>query len=723
MFRESSLCGNSVRIASRDISHETLSLIQQGGLCSLARPIAVMESTGEPVTGNRKRREVSMLSNDSGYSTGSALSQPEGCRRASGTYTTKVAYAAPEIPLSAPSEVDDARTLSAYSNDSGYYSTSSGQLKMPPRYNSDDVAIDQQFAPKFYRSTTRGSRPFTAHEDLTARTFETHASVCFECRTINGARNAHHHFCNAGKRHAERVESLFYMTERGDVMSWNSAVRVEVPSDLIEFGKLLKSIGDSAFVVARASRTKAKFPSASIRRAVTFSEDSGPRETPSRILRLSDASEDDEDPPARGSLYESDVKALRRFEKQRSTVVIRSGGKEQDDPTTRKTTDARRRQEQSDRLLAEKLAREEESRQARIELSPHEIKESMLADDRTAERLLGEASTLKSTWIEKQQGSRREFQMRQLTATQEESRQGRSELLDSSETARLRAETTALERGKAEEIQATHTMNRLRRLSISSDSSSGFRSHSSLLGGKLKPVKFSCLVPAQRRSRSPHSHVSEHSSRQVSSLLDQPQRPKQLPKSGYICQELEELGVRGFVSSPELPSHAQGTERSDANGDAESDTSEMHTLPRSVNRLLETAIFGVKQLLLQELVDYALPEAMDGVESSSSSEVLPTSRSIVQSGNRKRVRGDGRDPGEEPDSDDPTDDDNDRPKKRNGKGPSGGPSRRLKCPFYQRQPEKYTKAACRGEGFADMAKLKWVFPRYWTTTVKSASVA
>jgi hypothetical protein len=32
--------------------------------------------------------------------------------------------------------------------------------------------------------------------------------------------------------------------------------------------------------------------------------------------------------------------------------------------------------------------------------------------------------------------------------------------------------------------------------------------------------------------------------------------------------------------------------------------------------------------------------------------------------------------------------------------------RRLKCPFYLRCPEKHRRGSCRGEGFADMGKLK-----------------
>ncbi|KAL5114753.1 hypothetical protein ACEQ8H_007370 [Pleosporales sp. CAS-2024a] len=71
----------------------------------------------------------------------------------------------------------------------------------------------------------------------------------------------------------------------------------------------------------------------------------------------------------------------------------------------------------------------------------------------------------------------------------------------------------------------------------------------------------------------------------------------------------------------------------------------------------------------------------------------------------KRSRGGGRDP--RGGGRDNFDDDDDRPKKKGGRNfPDRFPQHRLKCPFYQRHPDKYTKAACRGLGFVDMAKLK-----------------
>jgi hypothetical protein len=131
---------------------------------------------------------------------------------------------------------------------------------------------------------------------------------------------------------------------------------------------------------------------------------------------------------------------------------------------------------------------------------------------------------------------------------------------------------------------------------------------------------------------------------------------------------------------------------------------------------LSSAMNVVKNLLLRELLEYTLPDATDAVDgpgastsggtgsSASSSLASSSSRNSQTPQRSKRSRGDGRDPG---DGDGDNSDDEDRPKKKGGRGLGDRfPQRRLKCPFYQRQPEKYTKAACRGTGFADMAKLK-----------------
>lgn len=124
----------------------------------------------------------------------------------------------------------------------------------------------------------------------------------------------------------------------------------------------------------------------------------------------------------------------------------------------------------------------------------------------------------------------------------------------------------------------------------------------------------------------------------------------------------------------------------------------------------------VKNLLLQKLFDHALPEAADTSEGatgsssgsfrSSSSSLASSSMTLGVPSRGKRTRANGRDPGDG-DGDGDNSDDDDRPKKKGIRGFAGRlPQRRLKCPFYQRHPDKYKKAACRGSGFVDMAKLK-----------------
>lgn len=125
---------------------------------------------------------------------------------------------------------------------------------------------------------------------------------------------------------------------------------------------------------------------------------------------------------------------------------------------------------------------------------------------------------------------------------------------------------------------------------------------------------------------------------------------------------------------------------------------------------------AIKDPLLQKLLEHALSEATDASENSGPSSrssstrsrnTAPTSQSSHSSmvtNNFKRNRGRG---GSDPDDDDNSDEeDNDdgRPKKKSA--PGRVPQRRLKCPFYQREPDKYTKAACRGDGFTEMGKLK-----------------
>ncbi|KAH7074143.1 hypothetical protein FB567DRAFT_583720 [Paraphoma chrysanthemicola] len=135
---------------------------------------------------------------------------------------------------------------------------------------------------------------------------------------------------------------------------------------------------------------------------------------------------------------------------------------------------------------------------------------------------------------------------------------------------------------------------------------------------------------------------------------------------------------------------------------------------------LDTAMSVVKGLLLRELLDCALPDAINSLGSPSSTSSRPKSNSArssisssdssqnsdpQQTRSGKRTRESQGDPGDT-DGDD-SDKDKDRPKKKLGKDPPERPIHgRLKCPFFQRQPERYSKAACRGRGFADMAKLK-----------------
>lgn len=134
--------------------------------------------------------------------------------------------------------------------------------------------------------------------------------------------------------------------------------------------------------------------------------------------------------------------------------------------------------------------------------------------------------------------------------------------------------------------------------------------------------------------------------------------------------------------------------------------------PLDEDWVISNALNKIKELLLEELVDYATYESTDGSEGSEGSKSRKRAREAspassisppLQSLNQppqKRLRKSGRKAGDDGQSDDEKDE--------TGMPPNspGFSLRRLRCPFNQRQPEKYERAACKGGGFANIAKLK-----------------
>jgi hypothetical protein len=104
------------------------------------------------------------------------------------------------------------------------------------------------------------------------------------------------------------------------------------------------------------------------------------------------------------------------------------------------------------------------------------------------------------------------------------------------------------------------------------------------------------------------------------------------------------------------------------------------------------------------LVENQVPQSQDNNEVVLAAPILHTAlRKVWIHTITEQER--GREPGDTDDNE--SDKDDDRSKKKSGKDLSDPSANgRLKCPFFQRQPEKYTKAARRNRGFADMAKLK-----------------
>jgi hypothetical protein len=231
----------------------------------------------------------------------------------------------------------------------------------------------------------------------------------------------------------------------------------------------------------------------------------------------------------------------------------------------------------------------------------------------------------------------------------------------------------------------------------------------------LIPIRPSSSLPSHPRSVSSET-IDEESD--GSNRMPQAKSPR--PKRGPTYGSSNGFGDDADGNERGIEDAAVDLENSDEFGlkteterDSESDE-ELQSYQDDVERILGATILGVKNILLQELSNCALFEATDnpGYSNTQSSSprsqgnpVSSSSKAPHQPQRRKRARGDGRDP--EDGGNESDDDEDDRPKKKNEKrSPDRLPHRRLKCPFYQRQPEKYARAACRGEGFADMAKLK-----------------
>lgn len=116
--------------------------------------------------------------------------------------------------------------------------------------------------------------------------------------------------------------------------------------------------------------------------------------------------------------------------------------------------------------------------------------------------------------------------------------------------------------------------------------------------------------------------------------------------------------------------------------------------------ILENTVLNLKETLLNGLFDSPTSEeATDGTGQTRKRQRSVSPNSSQGSGKKptKRSRKKDRVPSDEADgSNDDEEDGDDGSRKRNEKRPPLGFTPRLKCPFYQRAPEKHCRAACRG---------------------------
>ncbi|KAF2490635.1 hypothetical protein BU16DRAFT_622209 [Lophium mytilinum] len=143
-------------------------------------------------------------------------------------------------------------------------------------------------------------------------------------------------------------------------------------------------------------------------------------------------------------------------------------------------------------------------------------------------------------------------------------------------------------------------------------------------------------------------------------------------------------------------------------------------------QLVDAAMVTLMKTIIKLLLKFAQSECMDGSESSGprstateggSSSIRGASSSRAgasrESSGRKRQHDGGKDPGGGSGESDNDNDDDDRKKKKYGKAhkPNGPASRRLRCPYHQREPGKYREGGCAGKGFDTISHLKFHLSR------------
>ncbi|KAF2175738.1 hypothetical protein K469DRAFT_701538 [Zopfia rhizophila CBS 207.26] len=121
-------------------------------------------------------------------------------------------------------------------------------------------------------------------------------------------------------------------------------------------------------------------------------------------------------------------------------------------------------------------------------------------------------------------------------------------------------------------------------------------------------------------------------------------------------------------------------------------------------RVVERAISGIKGCAGNDGSDRA-SSPPSGSSAGITMRSASPSTTMLDSRHKRGRRLEKSSRASDGESDDENDDRRKRPKSKSPVDHSRS-LRRLKCPFYQRRPEKHTRASCRGSGFVDMAKLK-----------------
>ncbi|KAF2183096.1 hypothetical protein K469DRAFT_751693 [Zopfia rhizophila CBS 207.26] len=640
--------------------------------------------------------QASMRSQDSGY-------HSEKLHRTNAKGSNHLAL--PSRPRYSPtpdtlSSADSGHAASQASSSPYHHGASYQSSNWAPVVPYHPPALETPFAPNLGIVL---SRPINDYESSAVWHFDYHGSHCRQCCEPYRAYRSHEHLCDTGHDLAREVCRFLYYRTDGKITGTMDHIPVEFPHGLPRVYGLLKAMESSL-------RHQNREPFVVMERAPHHdARNRGMNKI--QLGQVEELSESEDEPRSerrgkndsvksrfRGSIYEEDLDSVRSLQSDGETVGSRE----------RPSRESRKHRRKS-------VVNGRDPRASLWSAIQHEISGNGKYEAYEKGRYHGDSedgeSVSRSWAITKAGKSRKLLRQRQEygSVTPESSIGYQDSNASGNELTHIFPKKKSSNRVAIIQTSKAADVSVRRNKTLDLDS------------GASKSALFQATV--ESCDESSDESDDDSSKPKLPWISSSKGTESECDMAGKLITNLSEKDPKGPECPEKLPATPASSNQikmEDVAGemtDTDTESAELQSEANNPEGLLSAAILRVKTLVLHDLLEYTIPEFTDALECSGTSNTQPgqsrnqigitssSQQTSEQPRRQKRSRGNGRDPGDG--SDESGDDEDKRPSKRNDRGPPDGlPRRRLKCPFYQRQPEKYARAACRGEGFADMAKLK-----------------